>query len=447
MRVRVGLNPVVRCKPILVLPSPRDCSELECSDGFVCMVTNGTAICVEPPPLPDACEGLNCEEQNLECRTITILNITTAICGPISDCNRLMCNESEGLECRVVGEGDFSVAVCLVSRNCSILNPVCRRRGLVCEEPQSEGGFSSASCIVPTSCEDVECNPGMVCREFTFNNGDASGGGSASGSPLITLSPSTVMPTITTSTHSTRTPTDSVSTSGPVTATSPTPQTVAVCVPELFRTSCDDLECEEDQVCLFQGYPSRNVSLAACFMQNILSSLTQLVQSCSNTGLEICSLSGQLCVDLVQGGNQVTFSCVQANCTDGDSQGSGTMCTTPDTSCVSVPGSLSGTGIDSVCIETVVQFEFGTTCGDRNDTCPEGLACQEIQLEGEVVGTICSIPTPLLSNSCDGIDCADGQECVQYEAEGTPFLAFCLLSASIDTVLEAALRQLLFGNQ
>jgi len=475
VRERDGLNPVVRCKPIRVIPTPRDCSELECSDGFVCMVTNGTAICVEPSPLPDACDALDCEERNLECRTFRRFNTTIAVCAPISDCNRLMCSEREGLECRVsgeglsqfafcartancsrircnesqvlecrvVGEGGSSVAVCLVTRNCSILNPVCRRSGLVCEEPQSEGDFDSASCVVPTSCEDVECNPGMVCREFTFNNRDAGGGGSASGSSLFTLSPSTVMPTITTATLSTPTPITSVRTSGPVTATSPTPRTVATCVPELIQTSCNELKCEEDQVCLFQGFPSRNISLAACFMRNILSALTQVVQSCSNTGLEICSRSSQLCVDLVQGGNQVTFSCVQANCMGGDSEGSGAMCTTPDTSCVSVPGSLSGIGIDSVCIQTVVKFELGTACGDRKVTCPEGLACQEIQLEGEVVGTICNVPTTVFNNSCDGIGCADGQECVQYEAEGTPFLAFCLSKTSVDTVLEAALPQLL----
>ena len=505
VRERAGLDPVVRCKPIRVVPTPRDCSELECSDGFVCMVTNGTAICVEPPPLPDACEGLNCEEQNLECRTFTFLNITRAICGPISDCNRLMCNESEGLECRVsgeglsrfafcartancsrircdesqglecrvrgegqfqfaicartdncsrircnesqglecrvVGEGDFSAAVCLLTRNCSILNPVCRRSGLVCEEPQSERDFDSASCVVPTSCEDLQCNPGMVCREFAFNDRDVSGSGGGSGSGLSTLSPGTLMPTITTSA-----PTASVSTSSPVTPTSPTLRTVARCVPGLFQTSCNDLECEEDQVCFLQIFPSRNISLASCFSQNLVP--VAMPQSCNNTGLETCSLSGQLCVDLVQGSDQVTFSCVQANCMEGDSEGSGTMCTTPDSSCVSVPGSLSGTaplGIDSVCIQNVLQFEFGTVCGDRTDTCPEGLACQEIQLEGEVVGTICNRPATVVT-SCDNIECADEQECLQFRAEGTSFVALCLLSASLDTVFEAVLPQLPFGS-
>ena len=300
LRERDGLDPVVRCKPIRVIPTPTDCSQLECSDEFVCMVTNGTAICVEPPPLPDICEGLDCEERNLECRVFTILNTTRAVCAPISDCNRLICNESEGLECRVregtprvafcartancsrircnesqglecrvrgegqfrfavcastancsrircneseglecrvVGEGDFSVAVCLLTRNCSIFNPVCRRRGLVCEEP-TEGDLGPASCVDATSCEDLECNPGMVCREFTLNNG-ASGGSGGLGS-------------------------------GGLGSGSGSPQTLARCGPVLSQSRCDDLPCGEDQVCVLTVYPSRSISLAACALRSLV---------------------------------------------------------------------------------------------------------------------------------------------------------------------------------
>ena len=462
LRERDGLDPVVRCKPIRVTPTPTDCSQLECSDEFVCMVTNGTAICVEPPPLPDICEGLDCEERDLECRiqNITFLNITRAICAPISDCSRISCNESqglecrvreglspiafcaptancsriscnesqglecrvrgegqfrfafcartancsrircnesEGLECRVVGEGDFSVAVCLLTRNCSILNPVCRRSGLVCEEPtEGDLAFRSASCVVATSCEDLECNPGMVCREFTINNG-ASGGGSGSGSP----------------------------------------QTVATCGPVLSQSSCDDLVCVEDQVCVLTVYPSRNISLATCTPQSLVQAVQS--QSCSDTGLEMCSQSGQLCVDLVQGGNQVTVSCVQTNCIEGGREGSGSgtasVCTEPGTSCVSVPGQLSQRGIqfDSVCIQTAIQFEFETACENR--MCPEGLACQAIEIDGAVVGTICNIPATTV-RTCDSFECADETECVQFETAGVPYLSVCLLSVTLDTILQ-----------
>ena len=122
-----------------------------------------------------------------------------------------------------------------MTRNCSILNPVCRS-GLVCEEPQSEDDFDSVSCVVATSCEELECDPGMFCREFTFNNGDVSGSGS-----------------------------------GLVTATSPTLQTVARCVSSgLLPASCDDIECEEDQVCILQIYPSRSISLASCNSRSLI---------------------------------------------------------------------------------------------------------------------------------------------------------------------------------
>ena len=527
LRERDGLDPVVRCKPIRVTPTPTDCSQLECSDEFVCMVTNGTAICVEPPPLPDICEGLDCEERDLECRilNITILNITRAICAPISDCSRIRCNESlglecrvrkgpspvafcaptancsriscnesqglecrvregpspiafcartancsrircneslglecrvregpspiafcaptancsriscnesqglecrvigegqfrfafcsrtancsrircnerEGLECRVVGEGDFSVAVCQLTRNCSILNPVCRRSGLVCEEPtEGDLAFRPASCVAATSCEDLECNPGMVCREFTINNG-ASGGGLGSGSG--------------------------------------SPQTVASCGPVLSQSSCDDLVCVEDQVCILTVYPSRNISLATCTLRSLVQAVQS--QSCSDTGLEMCSQSGQLCVDLVQGGDQVTFSCVQTNCIEGGREGSGSgstsMCTEPGTSCVSVPGQLSERGIqfDSVCLQTAIQFEFETACENR--MCPEGLACQAIEIDGAEVGTICNIPATTV-RTCDSVECADETECVQFETAGVPYLSLCLLSVTLDTILQS----------
>ena len=501
LRERDGLDPVVRCKPIRVTPTPTDCSQLECSDEFVCMVTNGTAICVEPPPLPDICEGLDCEEQNLECRiqNITFLNITRAICAPISDCSRIRCNESQGLECRVregpspvafcaptancsrircneslglecrvregpspiafcaptancsriscnesqglecrvrgegqfrfafcsrtancsriscnesegfecriVGEGDFSVAICQLTRNCSVLNPVCRRSGLVCEEPtEGDLAFRPASCVVATSCEDLECNPGMVCREFEFtiNNG-ASGGGSGSGSP----------------------------------------QTVARCGPAvLSQSSCDDLVCMEDQVCILTVLPSRNISLATCISRSLVQAVQS--QSCSDTGLEMCSQSGQLCVDLVQGGDQVTFSCVQTNCIEGGREGgregsgsgSTSMCTEPGTSCVSVPGQLSQRGIqfDSVCIQTAIQFEFETACENR--MCPEGLACQAIEIDGAVVGTICNIPATTV-RTCNNVECVGETECVQSEIAGVPYLSQCLFSVYLDTILQS----------
>ena len=99
-------------------------------------------------------------------------------------------------------------------------------------------------------------------------------------------------------------------------------------------------------------------------------------------------------MDLVQDGDQVTFSCTEVNCTQRDG-----MCSTPGTTCI--PASLPAMDFDSVCVQTAVQFELGTDCGGRASACTGGLACQEIQIEGNVVGTICN--TPSFPVSCDNV--------------------------------------------
>ena len=431
MREREGARPVVRCVPIRVVLVPRNCSELECSDGFMCVIMDGKAMCVETPSPPDECDRLACEERNQECRVITFFNVTRAICGPISDCSRLSCNESEGLECRVAGEGQMkfafcartsncsklicneseglecrvagegvtrfafcartsncsriscdesqglecrvvgegvsAVAVCLITRNCTVLNPICRRRGLVCQEPQDEGDFAQATCVQATSCEELECNPGFVCQEFTLEeSGDGENSGVvSSGSGVL---PSTVPPS---SPSATQQPTDAsasgsgstsvifVSTSGPVISTSPpSPQSVARCVSNNIRASCNELVCEEDQVCSLVRYPSRNISIARCV------------------------------------------------------------------------------GHDTVPQPQL--FELGTVCEGRTAACPVGTECLEV--DGNMAGTLCNTPPNVIS--CDNLECTSIAECVQSEVDGIPVLAFCLSSATVDTVVSSILTLL-----
>ena len=504
MREREGARPVVRCVPIRVVLVPRNCSELECSDGFMCVIMDGKAMCVETPSPPDECDRLACEERNQECRVITFFNVTRAICGPISDCSRLSCNESEGLECRVAGEGQMSfafcartsncsklicneseglecrvaggqiqfafcartsncsrircdesqglecrvvgegvsaVAVCLITKNCTVLNPICRRGGLVCQEPQDEGDFAQATCVPATRCEQLKCNPGFTCIEFFAVGGDGGNVGDvSSGSGIL---PSTVIPptpTRTSPTFSGERPTagdggsgsgtiPTISTSNPVTATSPPIPTpvMALCIANSTQATCEDFPCEEDQVCSLQRYPSRNISIVTCAILGV----APQQQSCSNNGLETCS--GSLCVDLVQDGDQVTFSCVEVNCTQQDG-----MCSTPGTTCI--PASLPAMDFDSVCVQTAVQFELGTDCGGRASACTGGLACQEIQIEGNVVGTICNTPSSPVS--CDNVECASEAECVQNDLNGMPFSAFCASSSILDNSLSMTLQQL-----
>ena len=468
---RKRASPVVRCVPNGVVPLPRDCSELECADGFVCVVMDGTAMCVETPSPPDECDRLACEEPNQECRIVTFSNVDRAVCGPISDCSRLNCNESEGLECRVAGEGQTKVAfctstascsdlmcnesglecrvtekgfafcasttncscnedeglecrvvgegasavnACLRPRNCSVLKTTCWKRGLVCQEPQSQGDFAQASCVAAPSCNELQCNPGYACIDFGSDREDGGidnstiydggidnstiydGGDVGSGflSPFL---------------QSAGIPIDLVT---------------AVCIANSTRASCGDFPCEEDQVCSLQRYPSRSISLVTC-PQGVYPQ----PPSCNNTELEACS--GSLCVNLVQDGKQASFSCVEVNCKQQDQ-----MCT-PGTTCIPVP--LPAMDIDSVCVKTEAQFELDTDCGRRASACTGGLACQEIQIEGNMVGTICNTPS---SVSCDNVECPSEAECVQTEVGGEPLLATCVSSGILNNDLALILPHL-----
>ena len=382
VREREGARPVVRCVPIRVVQVPRDCSQLECSDGFMCVVMNSKAMCVETPSPPDECDRLACEEQHQECRIITSLDVSKAVCGPVSDCSKMSCNESEcrvagegqtrvafctpttnlmpynesvdcgriscngseGLECRVVGEGSgvSAVAVCLVTRSCSVLNPICRRGGLVCQEPQSQGEFAQASCVAPPSCEELECNPGFTCIDLGEENGGD-----------VSLDSGFLPPVL-----------PSIQTTGDL--------VTAVCIASSTQASCEAFPCKQDQVCFLQKYPSRSISLVTC------KTLPE-PPSCNNTGVE-----------------------------------------------------------DKMCTP-------GTSCETRTSACTGGLTCQEIQIKGSVVGTVCNDPSSPVS--CDNVKCASTEECLQSEADGEPFLAKCVPSDTLNDQLPPILSRLLKDNQ
>ena len=172
---------------------------------------------------------------------------------------------------------------CLRPKNCSILKTTCWKRGLVCQEPQSQGDFAQASCVAAPSCKELQCNPGYTCIDFDNDREDGGDVGSGFLSPVL---------------QSTGIPSDLVT---------------AVCIANSTRANCADFPCEEDQVCSLQRYPSRSISLVTC-PQGVYPQ----PPSCNNTELETCS--GSLCVDLVymQLGRQASFTCVEVNCKQQD---------------------------------------------------------------------------------------------------------------------------------
>ena len=122
--------------------------------------------------------------------------------------------------------------------------------------------------------------------------------------------------------------------------------TIPNCYPSITRFTCEELDCPENQLCISQAYPSRNLSIAFCFER-----VAGLGGSCNST--LSCFGDTQICVDIKQDGRQFSISCNTINCL-----GNNTMCG-PGTSCNTVPDDFEVANYDSVCVEDSANFEFG----------------------------------------------------------------------------------------
>ena len=153
------------------------------------------------------------------------------------------------------------MSVCVPTANCSIIEAQCQQQGQVCEV-QVEGDTAIALCVQPTTCERLVCNPGFECTIFMYNTTNCP----------ATADPRSPMPLL------------------PIPGIPPAlPQpSIAICFPSLIRSSCEELDCQDDQRCNFIAYPARNVSLAYCIDQ----------PTCSNANP--CSTDIEVCVDIKQ---------------------------------------------------------------------------------------------------------------------------------------------------
>ena len=327
----------------------------------------------------------------------------------------------------------------------------------MCQVPQDEGDFAQATCVQATSCEELECDPGFVCQEFTLEeSGDGENSGDASsGSGVL---PSTVPP----SPSVTRQPTDasasgsgstsviSVSTSGPVTSTSPPSlQTVARCVSNNIRASCEELECNPGFVCqeftLEESGDAENsgdVSSGSGVLPSTVPpspSATRQPTDASasgsgSTSVISVSTSGPV-ISTSPPSPQTVARCVsnniQASCKE--------LVCEEDQVCSLVRYPSHNISV-ARCAgrDTVPQpqlFELGTVCEGRTVACPVGTECLEV--DGNVAGTLCNTPPNVIS--CDNLECTSIAECVQSEVDGIPVTAFCLSSATVDTVVSSIL--------
>ena len=161
------------------------------------------------------------------CVTITLVGAT---------CEELDCEESFSTECRTISMENLTIPEiiatysCVPTANCSLLEAQCQQQGQVCEV-QGEEDTAIALCVQPTTCERLVCNPGFECVVFMFN--------STTCPAAQAVDPRSPMPFL------------------PIPIIPPAlPQpSITICFASIIRSSCEELDCRDDQRCNFIGYP------------------------------------------------------------------------------------------------------------------------------------------------------------------------------------------------
>ncbi|XP_064384616.1 uncharacterized protein LOC135333567 [Halichondria panicea] len=406
--------PVVRCIPSV----PKDCSELKCDDGSRCVLQGRRPFCVpsvttSPPTTtkPNDCSELNCKQDEM-----CIISGTTPTCVPFTtptpapDCSEFECKDDEMCVLRemspiCIPATPFTTVTTptsttpnfnVMAESCSELDclaffTVCNQVNAnfaVCEEPTECtdefnercmdihlvcGGtsFDTVTCVVPSSCNQLTCNEEQNCIEFT------------SGNNIIA---------------------QCIENTGP-----------------MFSLRCEDLSCPEGQGCLANDYPSLNLIFASCIANDVLDSIAISIELASRIPQTCSSLEcgNESCIDIQRNENQVLQSCIPQNCL------TNMNCSAVFDQCVSLTDLDLLAAPESICVPTVFQaLVTNKSCKENERVCSEGLECQDVYIDGNLIGTVCNTPVPPLGRTCDEIECiGENVGCVINEIPSRPDLA------------------------
>ena len=177
-------------------------------------------------------------------------------------------------------------------------------------------------------------------------------------------------------------------------------------------------------------------SLQLCvFLHSSLSSSQPLRTPCALLPqYQAAKRQKSVATDVFQNGLFVSPSCdnFTTDCIDD------TSCTLNET-CLDVPHDLDvDVMFTSVCLPTMDVFEFGDSCASGSKQCPAGLVCQDIALDGVIIGTFCGSPSPtLLASSCAELEpCEATLECFETFVSGKGGAAQCADKESADILFQ-----------
>ena len=380
-------------------PFPDFCSFCE-RFGQVCEVVNGTYECIDPaeciPARVDYCLSINgqlCEEKDgkAECVFAESCNDTECPQGFVCEefsflmiayCNQLTTAETcDELDCESIPnqvcEQRNDSAVCVPGCNEND-NETCKLLGGRCEVIDGV-----PQCVVPSTCDELECDPGFQCIVVEAFTNDT--------------------------------------------------QDIATCIPEL-KAFCEESSCPSNQFCYQQNIPSLNFSFAQCLTQDVLDSFPIIDNLKCSTASEPLCMESEICTDVYENGQLLSFVCnnYTTDCTDDTSCESDQVCTDLPSSIVS---------FSSICLpkdENIFKLSVGSGCASSTRQCPSGFVCQDVLFGGMTIGTSCGVTVPnVIGGTCAELECVESYVCVEGFVLGRNGLAQCLDEDLINTLLES----------
>ena len=456
-----------------VLPPPiTDCNQLQCPEGMVCRnrIRGEGVVCVFPRDCSqlECDEGLACvvQDRKAQCMALTTSSPPITVTVSPSLCMQLGC-ERFGQLCEI----EDGVPTCVEPTTCvPIREEFCRSIQLVCEETND-----TAQCVLPSSCDQLECPPGTRCREFSSI-------GVAFCEPVFTAESCEDLDCESIGQVCEQVNETFAACVEPRSCTEALVEQcregftvcaimngIAVCVPaescdqlecprgqgcslrnssgltpsgrqascSPFQPSCEILDCSEFAGCLTQGYPSLDLFLSTC-VDEFAADIARVLTPCAERSG--CDPDTNLCVDSNgENGGFIRSLCIATNCND---------CLLGE-SCLAVPPSL-GIPFTSACVPEEVAFELGPSCSTSGRRCPNGTVCSDTVADRQTLGTICDADLedlPPLSTNCDEVDCEaffPGGDCALLFLDSGESVALC--TSAEDTALAVELFRNFLGS-
>ena len=370
------------CNETSIIPFcdlPTSCDDITCPSGTTCTLQLSFPSC---SPVFVTCEQLNCSNLGLICNETSII----PFCDLPTSCDDITCPSGTTCTLQLSFPSCSPVFVTCEQLNCSNLGLICNETSII------------PFCDLPTSCDDITCPSGTTCTlqlsfAFCFPVLETCEQLNCSSLGLI-CNETSIIPFC-----------DRPTSCGNITCpefercvTSGDFFDFPICFTTTQARTCDQLICPPDTPSCYL-LSNGSDTIAQCVDENIF---ILGFQTCEGFSCD----EGTTCVNLTQDGTIISPFCTILDCAGNDD------CSSNDTCVEDIP--ITPLESTSGCIPPEIEPSFTTTkCEERDEfKCEDPFVCQESVLNGRVVGSFCSTPVSIPFDSCDGVECDEGETCI-----------------------------------